>query len=52
MGLHSVGGFCAMLQYSFTRITIANDGNVNFPEQTYNVTISMYVYEMHMYWRL
>ena len=32
MGLQSFSNFCAMLQYSFTRITIASDGNVNFPE--------------------
>ena len=30
MGLHSVSDFYAM--YSFTRVTIASDGNVNFIE--------------------
>ena len=32
MGLHSISDFYAMLQYSFTRVTIASDGDVNFPE--------------------
>ena len=32
MGLHSVSDFYAMLQHSFTRVTIASDGDVNFPE--------------------
>ena len=31
MGLHSVSDFFAMLQYSFTRVTIASDGDVNSP---------------------
>ena len=30
--LHSVSDFFAMLQYSFTRITIASDSNMNFSE--------------------
>ena len=32
MGLHSVSDLYAMLQYSFTHVTIVSDGNVNFPE--------------------
>ena len=32
MCLHSVSGFYAMLQPSFTRVIIASDGDVNFPE--------------------
>ena len=28
MGLHSISDFCAMLQYSFTRVTIVSDGDV------------------------
>ena len=32
MGLRSVSDFYAMLQYSFTRIIIVSDSDVNFPE--------------------
>ena len=33
MGLHSVSDFYAMLQHSFINgITIASDGDLNFPE--------------------
>ena len=32
MGLHSFSDFYAMLQYSFTCVNIASDGDVNFPE--------------------
>ena len=32
MSLHSVSDFLAMLQFSFTCVTTANDGDVNFPK--------------------
>ena len=32
MGLNSVSVFCALLQYSFTRVTVASGGDVNCPE--------------------
>ena len=32
IGLHSVCDFYAMLQYSFTHVAIASNGDVSFPE--------------------
>ena len=32
ISLHSVNYFYALLQYSFTRVTVASGGNSNFPQ--------------------
>ena len=32
MSLHSVSDFYAMLHYSFSRVTVASDGDINFSE--------------------
>ena len=32
IGLHSVNDFYAMPPYSFTHVTLASDGDVNFPK--------------------
>ena len=32
MDLHSISDFYAMLQYSFTRVTMTSGDDVNFPE--------------------